>query len=300
MSDMPQVLSKPRVARFSTSQIFSSYRRTERFKQIIILVILSIGAVLMILPFEWMLATSLSRNANFSMPRIFQLFPSDPSLFNYMVATTNLPIVSLYLNSFLVTSVTTVGYLFLSSITGYAFAKGNFPGKGILFIVILTTLMIPFEVRMIPLYLFMKDISLRNTLVAMIIPFLAGGFGVFLMRQYISTIPDDLVDAARMDGASEFLIFFRIILPLCGPALAALAVISALWRWNDLIWPLLVISDRSLYTVTLGIAVAGRSQGTYTGVALANAALAIIPIAIIYLLLQRYIIRGIALTGLKG
>lgn len=300
MSDMPQVLPKPRVARFSMSHIFSSYRRTERFKQIIILVILSIGAVLMILPFEWMLATSLSRNANFSMPRIFQLFPADPSFFNYMVATTNLPIVSLYLNSFLVTSITTVGYLFLSAITGYAFAKGNFPGKGILFIVILTTLMIPFEVRMIPLYLFMKDISLRNTLVAMIIPFLAGGFGVFLMRQYISTIPDDLVDAARMDGASEFLIFFRIILPLCGPALAALAVISALWRWNDLIWPLLVISDRSLYTVTLGIAVAGRSQGTYTGVALANAALAIIPIAIIYLLLQRYIIRGIALTGLKG
>ena len=103
-----------------------------------------------------------------------------------------------------------------------------------------------------------------------------------------------------MDGASEFTIFFRIILPLCGPALAALAVITALWRWNDLIWPLLVVSDRSLYTVTLGLAIAGRSQGTYTGVALANAALAIIPIAIIYLFLQRYIIKGIALSGIKG
>ena len=107
----------------------------------------------------------------------------------------NIPIVTLYINSFIVTSVTTVGYLFLSSLTGYAFAKGDFPGKSVLFVIILMTLMIPFEVRMIPLYLFMKDIGLRNTLVAMILPFLAGGFGVFLMRQYISTIPNDLVDA---------------------------------------------------------------------------------------------------------
>jgi multiple sugar transport system permease protein len=155
-------------------------------------------------------------------------------------------------------------------------------------------------VRMIPLYFLIKDWGLRNNLLALILPFLAGGFGVFLMRQYISTIPDDLVDAARVDGASEFTIFLRIILPLCGPPLAALAVLSALWRWNDLIWPLLAISDRNFYTVTLGLAVAGRSQGTYTGSALANAALAIIPITIVYLLLQRYIIKGIAMTGIKG
>jgi ABC-type glycerol-3-phosphate transport system permease component len=278
----------------------ASRRRSDRFKQIVIVLVLAVGAFAMLVPFEWMLATSLSRSANFAMPRHLQLFPSDPSLFNYQVAVANLPILTLYVNSFIVTALTTLGYLFLSSITGYAFAKGDFPGKSVLFIIILMSLMIPFEVRMIPLYLFMSNLGLRNTLAALILPFLAGGFGVFLMRQYISTIPDDLVDAARVDGASEWTIFFRIILPLCGPPLAALTVICALWRWNDLIWPLLIISDRSLYTVTLGLAVAGRSQGTYTGVALANAALAIIPIAIVYLLLQRYIIKGIALTGLKG
>lgn len=300
MSDIPQTLSKPAAARLGLREFFSSKRRTDRLKQTIILLILGVGALIMIMPFEWMIATSFSRSANMAMPRIIRLFPADPSLFNYQIAVTNLPLARLYLNSFIVTAVTTIGYLFFSAITGYAFAKGQFVGKGILFIIILMTLMIPFEVRMIPLYFLIKDLGLRNTLPALILPFLAGGFGVFLMRQYISTIPNDLVDAARVDGANEFMIFWRVVLPLCGPPLAALAVLSVLWRWNDLIWPLLAISDRNMYTVTLGLAVAGRSQGTYTGSALANAAIAIIPVVIVYLLLQRYIIKGIAMTGLKG
>jgi multiple sugar transport system permease protein len=298
MSDL--TLSKSIAERFALSQLWRSHKRSNQLKQIIIVLILGIGAFLMIMPFEWMLATSFSRSANIAMPRVVRFFPADPSLFNYEVAITNLPLPRLYLNSFIVTAVATVGYLFFSALTGYAFAKGRFVGKSILFLIILMTLMIPFEVRMIPLYFLIKEMGLRNNLLALILPFLAGGFGVFLMRQYISTIPDDLVDAARVDGASEFTIFWRVVLPLCGPPLAALAVLSALWRWNDLIWPLLAISDRNMYTVTLGLAVAGRSQGTYTGSALANAAIAIIPITIVYLLLQRYIIKGIAMTGLKG
>jgi multiple sugar transport system permease protein len=234
------------------------------------------------------------------MPRIPRLWPADPSLFNYQVAITNLPIWRYYINSFIVTGLTTVGYVFISALTGYAFAKGRFPGKTFLFLTLLTTLMIPFELRMIPLYFLMRDLHLNDNLAALILPFLAGGFGTFLMRQYISTIPDDLVDAARVDGANEFVIFWRIVLPLCGPVLAALAVLTALWRWNDVLWPLLVISNRALYTVTLGLAIAGRSQGIYTGVALASAALAILPIMVLYLVLQRYIIQGITLTGLKG
>ncbi len=282
------------------TRLFASHKRTERLKQLTILVILIIGAVAMVVPFEWMVATSLSRSANFAMPRTIRLFPADPSLFNYEIAVTNLPIVRMYINSIIVAAVTTAGYLFLSALTGYAFAKGSFPGKSLLFLILLMTLMIPFEIRMLPLYRLMSAWNLRNTLAALILPFLAGGFGVFLMRQYISTIPNDLVDAARVDGASEFTIFWRIILPLCGPPLAALTVLSVLWRWNDLIWPLLVTSDRNLYTITLGLAVAGRSQSTLTGVALANAAIAILPIVVVYLFLQRYIIRGIALSGLKG
>lgn len=270
------------------------------WRQIALLAVVGLAALLMLMPFEWMLATSLSRAANSGMPRIPRLWPPDASLFNYTIAIKNLPLLRYYANSLIVTTLTTAGYLFTSALAGYAFAKGRFPGKTPLFILLLTTMMIPFEIRMIPLYLFMRELQLDNTLAALILPFMAGGFGIFLMRQYMSGIPDDLVDAARIDGANEFMIFMRIILPLCGPVLAALAIFSALWRWNDLIWPLLVITDPKLYTITYGLAAAARSQGTYTGVALASTALAILPLLVLYLFLQRFIIRGIMLSGLKG
>jgi multiple sugar transport system permease protein len=277
-----------------------SQRKFAIAKQIVILIVMGLGAVVMIIPFVWMLGTSLSRNANVAMPRVPQLIPSDLSLFNYKVAVTNLPILKYYVNSIIVTGATTVGYVFLSALTGYVFAKGRFPGKTFFFLLLLTSFMLPFEIKVIPLYLLMKSLHLSDSLLSLILPFLAGGFGMFLMRQYISTIPDDLIDAARVDGANEFIIFWNVVLPLCGPALAALAVITTLGRWNDVFWPLLIISDRNLYTVTLGLALASRSQGIYTGVALANAALTTIPIIILYVFLQRYIIKGILMGAVKG
>lgn len=261
---------------------------------------LVLGAVIMLVPFFWMVATSLSRKANSSMPRTPTLWPADPSFFNYWVATANLPIVKLYINSLFVVGTTTLGYLLFSSIAGYAFAKGRFPGKTFLFIVFLATLFIPFETRMIPLYLFVRDLHLNNTYWALILPFLAGGFGTFLMRQTISTIPDDLIDAARIDGASEFRIFVSIVLPLCKPTLATLAIINVIWRWNDVLWPLLVTSSRDLYTVTQGLALAGKSSGVYVGVALATAVMAILPVIVAYLFLQRYVIRSVVSSGVKG
>jgi multiple sugar transport system permease protein len=275
-------------------------RRVERLRQILILAVLIIGAITMIVPFEWMLATSLSRSANSAMPRIPTLWPPDPSFFNYKISITNLPIATYYLNSLIVTTSATLGLLLFSSMAGYAFAKGRFPGKSVLFVLLLTTLMIPFEMRMVPMYLEIRDMHLDDNLLALILPFVAGGFGTFLMRQYISSIPDDLIDAARIDGASEFTIYWAVVMPLCGPVLAALTVISALWRWNDVLWPLLVINNSKLYTVTLGLAVEGRSQGTLTGIVLANTALAILPIVVLYVFLQRFIVRGIMMSGLKG
>ncbi|OJX50079.1 MAG: hypothetical protein BGO81_05210 [Devosia sp. 66-22] len=263
-------------------------------------IVLIFGATVMLVPFFWMIATSLSRKANSSMPRVPTLWPADPSLFNYWVATANLPIVKLYINSLFIVGTTTLGYLLFSSIAGYAFAKGRFPGKTFLFIVFLATLFIPFETRMIPLYLFVRDLHLNNTYWALILPFLAGGFGTFLMRQTISTIPDDLIDAARIDGASEFRIFWSIVLPLCKPTLATLAIINVIWRWNDVLWPLLVTSSRDLYTVTQGLALAGKSSGVYVGVALATAVMAILPVIVAYLFLQRYVIRSVVSSGVKG
>lgn len=277
-----------------------SVRQTERLTQIVIVSVLSLGAVATLVPFIWMVATSLSRNANSAMPRVPSLLPIEPSLFNYEVAITNMPVLLYYFNSIVVVGASTIGYLFFSALTGYAFAKGTFPGRSVLFIAFLATLLIPFETRMIPLYLLMRDLQLTDTLTALIIPFLVGGFGTFLMRQNISTIPDDLVDAARLDGASEFAIFRRVILPLCKAPLAALAIVNILWRWNDVLWPLLVSSDRANYTITLGLALSGRAQGINVGVALATATLAVLPVIVMYLVLQKYIIRGVTMSGLKG
>ena len=299
--ELTQAAPAPLIARpVRASRLFATRRQAERANQALLVVVLGLGALAMLVPFIWMLATSLSRGANLAMPRIPRLWPSDPSLFNYEVAVKNLPVLRYYWNSLVVTTSATLGLLLFSSMAGYAFAKGRFLGKSVLFVMLLTTLMIPFEIRMIPMYLLMRDLHLNDTLLALILPFVAGGFGTFLMRQYITSIPNELVDAARVDGANEFTIYWRIILPLCGPVMAALAVLSALWRWNDVLWPLLVLSDKALYTVTLGLAVASRSTGTYTGLALAQTSLAVVPIVILYLLLQRYIVRGVMLSGLKG
>jgi len=262
--------------------------------------ILIAGALVFIVPFFWMFTTSLSRRANQGLPRIPTFWPPDPSGFNYMVASTNLPLVQFYANSFITVTAATLGYLFFCSLAGYVFAKGRFPGRGLLFLVFLFTLFIPFPMQMIPLYLLVRDLHLNNSLAGLVVPFLVGGFGIFFMRQSMQSIPDDLVDAARVEGAGEFRIYRTVMLPLCVPALVTLAVISVLWRWNDVLWPLLVNSDRNLYTVTQGLAIAGRSQGIATGVAMATAAMAILPVIVAYAIFQRWIIRGIATTGTRG
>lgn len=268
--------------------------------QLLSMAVLALGALIMLLPFIWMLTTSLSRKANQSMPRIPSFWPADPSLFNYQVAAGSLPIGQYYLNSLVVVGLTTIGYLFFSAIAGYAFAKGRFPGKTVLFIIFLSTLFIPFETRMIPLYHQMASLGLTNTYWALILPFLAGGFGTFLMRQAISAIPDELIEAARIDGASEFRIFWQIVTPLCAPTLATLAILNIIWRWNDVLWPLLITSDRNLYTVTQGLALAGRASGIKVGVTLATAVMAILPVIVAYLFLQRYVIRSVVSSGVKG
>jgi multiple sugar transport system permease protein len=269
-------------------------------RQLTAYAILIAGALVFIVPFVWMFTTSLSRKANSGLPRIPTFWPADPSDFNYMVASANLPVVKFYMNSLITVTAVTLGYLFFSSLAGYVFAKGRFPGRGLLFLVFLTTLFIPFPMQMIPLYLLVKDLHLNNSLAGLVVPFLVGGFGIFFMRQAMQSIPDDLVDAARLDGAGEFRIYRTVMLPLCGPSLVTLAVISVLWRWNDVLWPLLVNSDRNMYTVTQGLAIAGRDQGIFTGVAMATAAMAILPVIIAYAIFQRWIIRGIATTGTRG
>ena len=174
-----------------------------RLQQGLVIGLLSVGALAMLAPFVWMVTTSFSRDANISMPATPTFIPQHPSWHNFQIVLDNIPIARYYANSVIVSVLSTVGYLFFSSLTGYAFAKGSFRGKTFFFIAFLATLLVPFETRMIPLYLMMQRFHLDNSLTALVLPFVVGGFGTFLMRQAMSGIPDELIQAARVDGAGE-------------------------------------------------------------------------------------------------
>ena len=194
----------------------------------------------------------------------------------------------------------TVGNLVFCSMLGYALAKLDFPGKRALFAIVLGTLMIPGVVTFVPLFVMVTKMRLCNTLLGLILPFLAGPFGVFLMRQFILSLPDELIQAARIDGAGELRIFFSVILPLCGPALATLGILTFLTSWNNFLWPLVIAQTEDKYTLPVALALYSVGQNaTQFGLLLAGAVVVVLPVLAIFLVLQRHIMQGIAMTGIK-
>jgi ABC-type glycerol-3-phosphate transport system permease component len=197
---------------------------------------------------------------------------------------------------------TVLGILFTSSLAGFAFAKYQFPGRDVLFSMILATMMIPFFVILIPVFYVVKQFGWTNNYAGLIMPGLVSAYGIFMMRQFILTLPDELLDAARIDGANEFRIYWQIILPLTGPALATLGVFNMISVWNSFLWPLLIAQSPDLYTVPLAL----NSLRTYgmeaqvLNLQMAGTVASVIPTLIVFVFLQRYFTQGIALTGLKG
>ena len=184
---------------------------------------------------------------------------------------------------------------------GYALAKLKFRGKNALFLLVLATFMIPSAVTLVPLFVLMSNLDLVNSLLAVILPEAAGGIGVFLMRQFMLAIPDDLLDAGRVDGASEFFLFWRVVMPLCGPALATLTILTFLASWNDFTWPLIVLTSDQKYNLPVALATFAVGQHVNdNGLLLAGAVVVVMPILIVFFLLQRYFTQGIVMTGLKG
>jgi multiple sugar transport system permease protein len=262
---------------------------------------LSIGAVVMLMPFVWMLlASSMSPAEVIARPLTW--FPSELRLENYRQLASAIPLERMYLNSLIVTTLTTLGILLSSSLAGYGFAKFEFPGRDALFLVVLATMMIPFFVTLIPVFYLVSRLGWLNTYQGLIVPNIVTGFGIFLVRQYMLSLPDEVLDAARIDGASEFEIFWRMALPLSTPVLGALGILAFVYQWNNFLWPLVVARSSSMWTVPVGL----NSLRVYASSAdvinlqMAGAALAILPAMIVFLVLQRYFVRGIALTGLKG
>lgn len=257
--------------------------------------------VWMLLPFFWMISASLMTPTEIiSKPP--PLLPANPQWENYIKIAQVIPLGRAYLNSIAVTLLTVLGILFTSSITGFAFAKYQFPGRDILFTLILSTMMIPFFVILIPVFYIVKQLGWINNLMGLVLPGIVSAYGIFMMRQFILGIPDEFLDAARIDGASEFRIYWQIILPLTGPALATLGVFNMVGIWNAFLWPLLVLQTKDLYTVPLAL----NSLRTYgmesqvLNLQMAGTFLGTIPALIAFVILQRYFTRGIVLSGLKG
>jgi multiple sugar transport system permease protein len=276
-----------------------SRKRREQGGAVWLHVVLIIGLIVMILPFVWMVLGSFKTTAELrSLPPTW--IPENPTLQNYRDLFERLNFPRYFFNSTVVAAAVTAGNLVFGSMLGYALAKLDFPGKRILFLLVLGTLMVPGIVTFVPLFVLVSNLGLVNTHPGLILPFLAGPFGVFLMRQFIMGIPDELLDAARVDGAGEYFIFARIVLPLCGPALATLGILTFLASWNNFLWPLVVATTEDLYTLPVALALFAIGQHqTNFGLLMAGALVVVLPVLIIFVILQRYFTQGIAMTGFK-
>ena len=260
---------------------------------------LTAGLILMVIPFAWMALSSIKPDAEVrAVPPTW--WPETVTLDNYRSLFDRLDFPLYFLNSTLVALAVTLGNVVFGSMLGYALAKLDFPGKRTLFALVLVTLMIPGVVTFVPLFVLTTNLGLTNTLAGIGLPFLAGPFGVFLMRQFISGLPDELIQAARVDGAGELRIFFSIILPLCGPALATLGILTFLTSWNNFLWPLVVAQTEDKYTLPVALALYSVGQNaTKYGLLLAGAVVVVIPVIAVFLALQRYIMQGVSMTGIK-
>jgi multiple sugar transport system permease protein len=263
----------------------------------VVYVLLALGGIIMIFPFVWMIATS------FKQPwDVYNLsiIPPEATFNNYirLFEGSNFP--RWFFNSFVVGLLVTFSVLFFDSLVGYTLCKFNFKGKKIIFILILSTMMIPTEMLVIPWYIMSNKWGWVDSYWGIMFPGIMTGFGTFLMRQFFQGVPDELLDAARIDGLNEFQIWWKIAMPLVKPAISALAIFTFLGNWNAFLWPLIVISKTELYTLPVGLAFFSGEFQTEWEMVMTGASVATIPVLIVFLIFQKQIIKGIALSGLKG
>jgi multiple sugar transport system permease protein len=266
---------------------------------ILLHVVLLLGAAITALPLVWMFAASFmpTGEATTYPPR---LIPSRITLLHYQELFTRLNLGRAFLNSALVASAVTLISLLFNSMAGYAFAKLRFQGRDRLFAVLVAALAIPVQVSMLPLFLLMKSMGLVNTYWGVIIPGMATIFGIFLIKQYMVTLPQDLLDAARIDGASEWRIYWTVILPLARPVLVTLAIFSFMSSWNDFMWPLIVLTDDSRYTLPVAVANLVGEHVQDVELMMAGSVLTVMPVLVLFLALQRQYIAGLTVGSVKG
>lgn len=267
----------------------------------IVTVLIVVGAFGMLVPFAWMLSTSLKpSDALLTLPP--RLVPASPTLEPYRQVFAGFPMARVFVNSAVVAVATTVGQLVLASMSGYAFARFRFPGRDLIFIVYLATLMVPFAVTVTPLFIIVKTLGWTNSYAGLIVPPMFSAFGTFLMRQFFLNLPAELEEAATLDGASTLTTFVRVIVPISGPAFATLGIFSFMASWNSFLWPLLIVSDREYMTLPLALS---TLQGLYPGqtqwnLVMAGTVISVVPMILVFLFAQRWVIEGVTASGLKG
>jgi multiple sugar transport system permease protein len=278
---------------------YPSIARRQRTQRFVLYALLILGAVLSLLPMVWMVSASLMPSGEAStFPPHF--FPSRVTLAHYIDLFTRLSLGRYLLNSAFIAIIVTLGSLAINSMAGYAFAKLRFRGREGLYRTLSAALVLPVQVSMLPLFLLLKNLGLINTYWGVIIPGLSSIFGIFLVRQYALSIPEEMLDAARVDGASEFRIFWSIVVPGIVPILATLSIWTFLATWNDFMWPLIVLSDESHYTLPVALANLAGEHVQDTELMMAGSVITVIPVLLVFLFLQRYYIQGVMAGSVKG
>jgi multiple sugar transport system permease protein len=280
--------------------LISGHRARKLLGYALAYIVMTAIAIVFMIPLLWMLSTSLkSRPEIFAWPPTW--LPENPLFNNYADAFSKYPLARFMLNSFVLVALNTIGELISVPIIAFGFARLNFPFKRVLFILMLSTMMIPGQIKLIPLYQMYSQLNLTGTYVPLVLPaFFGNPFFIFLTVQYMRTIPRDLDEAARIDGAGTWTILYRIILPLCKPVLAVMIVFTFLWVWNDFLQPLIYLSDFNSYPISVGLAF---FQGRYSvewNMFMAATLISILPVLVLYFFAQRHLIGGIASLGLKG
>ena len=279
---------------------YKSMKRSKRISNITLITVLSLGSLIMIIPFIWMTLTSFDWAARLNIPFPPRLWPKELTIKTYQAAFTNIPMFKYMINS-LIISIGVIGVSLMSALlSGYAISKLKFKGSMIVLVLALSTMMIPFEMTMIPQYLLFSEINLLDTYWAFYLPALNYAFGTFLAKSFIDQIPSSLREAGIIDGAGEFKVFFKIYFPLCIPIIATMVILQFLAVWNDLLWPLLALKTPDKYTIQLGLAMFTYNKNqALPSIILAATTVSIIPVITLYLFLQRYILESIALSGIK-
>jgi multiple sugar transport system permease protein len=268
------------------------------FKRTGLYTLLIVSSILMIIPFYWSVSTSLKLEQNvFSNPP--QWIPNPVTLENYIHVLTRIPFPRYFANSVIVALITTLGHVFFDTLAAYAFAKLKFPFRDQIFFIMLLALMVPFQVNLIPLYKIMATLHWTDTYLALIVPNLTSIFGIFLMRQFMLTIPNELLDAARMDGCSEFGVFRKVALPLALPGIATLIIFTFMGSWNDFLWPRIVTNSEKLFTLPVGLAQLQMKNTSNVAQIMAGTVLTALPMIIVFLFMQRQFIEGMTAGALK-